>query len=208
MSTVFLVLYPLGAISLQLPIQHVPYLKNVRKVASIHVPIQILGFIMMIGGMALGIRVGKDLGYLEDPVHSHVIIGLLTVCIIIVFQPIMGILQHRHFKKTGKKNIFAYLHRWTGRGAIALGMINNGLGFQLTGIGFIVPRHFLVLNCTILGVLATIWFGLVVFDEFNGRWQRKMATSGENGTARQDVKDSSGAETNGDGVIAYRRDLL
>ncbi|KFZ23942.1 hypothetical protein V502_01578 [Pseudogymnoascus sp. VKM F-4520 (FW-2644)] len=93
---------------------------------------------MMVGGMALGIRIGQDLGYLRHPVRAHVVIGFVVVCTIIVFQPIMGILQHRHFKKRGDKSIFAYLHRWIGRGAIILGMINSGLAFQLAQTNVIV----------------------------------------------------------------------
>jgi hypothetical protein len=128
MSIVFIILYPLGAISLHLPIERIPYLKNTylrNKVMAMHVPIQVIAFVMMVGGMALGIRIGHDLDFLQHPVHAHVVIGLLAVCTIIVFQPIMGILQHRHFKKMGGKSIFAYLHRWTGRVAIVLGMNPN-----------------------------------------------------------------------------------
>lgn len=131
-----------------------------------HVPIQILTFVMMIAGMALGIRIGHDLGYLEHPVQAHVVIGLLAVCTIIVFQPIMGILQHRHFKKRGDKSIFAYLHRWIGRGAIVLGMINSGLGFQLAKTNVIVSAGWYIWSYVLLGVVVSIWSSLVVYDEF------------------------------------------
>ncbi|KFZ23941.1 hypothetical protein V502_01581 [Pseudogymnoascus sp. VKM F-4520 (FW-2644)] len=92
MSIVFIVLYPLGAISIHLPIDRVPYLKNTylkKKVMAMHVPIQVLGSVMMVGGMALGIRIGQDLDYLRHPVRVHVVIGFVVVCTIIVFQPIM-----------------------------------------------------------------------------------------------------------------------
>src|SRR5258708_1284466 len=80
MLIVFIILYPLGAISIHLPIQRVPYLKNsylINKTMAMHVPIQMISFIMMIGGMALGIRIGRDLDYLNHPVHAHVVIGLI-----------------------------------------------------------------------------------------------------------------------------------
>jgi len=170
MSIVFIVLYPLGAIGIHLPIDRIPYLRNSylrNKVMAIHAPIQIIAFVMMVGGMALGIRIGHDLGYLNHPVHAHVVIGLLVVCTIIVFQPAMGILQHLYFKKTGGKSIFAYLHRWIGRGAIALGMINSGLGFQLASHNIIVPTHSYVRSYVLLGVLVSVWLGLVVYDDLN-----------------------------------------
>ncbi|ELR05824.1 hypothetical protein GMDG_01901 [Pseudogymnoascus destructans 20631-21] len=157
MSIVFIILYPLGAISVHLPIDRVPYLKNTylkKRVMAMHVPIQVLGSVMMVGGMALGIRIGQDLGYLRRPVHAHVVIGFVVVCTIIVFQPIMGILAHRHFKKRGDKSIFAYLHRWIGRAAIILGMINSGLGFQLAQTNVIVSTGAYIRNYVLLGFLC------------------------------------------------------
>jgi uncharacterized membrane protein (DUF485 family) len=184
MSIVFIVLYPLGAISIHLPIDHIPYLKNTylqKKIVAMHVPIQVLASIMMVGAMALGIRLGHDLGYFDHAVPAHMIIGLIVVCTILVFQPIMGILQHRYFKKTGGKSIFAYLHRWIGRGAIILGMINNGLGFQLAESNVIVPTRSYVRNYVILGVLVTVWFSLVVYDEFRLHRTKTVGDGGEKG---------------------------
>ena len=177
MSIVFIVLYPLGAISLHLPIEHIPFLKNTylkNKAMAMHAPIQLIAFVMMVGGMALGIRIGHDLGYLEHPVQAHVVIGLLTVYTIIVFQPIMGILQHRHFKKTGGKSIFAYLHRWIGRSAIVLGMINSGLGFQLAKTNVIVSARWYIWSYVLLGVFVSIWCSLVVYDEFRKHRHRAV----------------------------------
>lgn len=183
MSIVFIVLYPLGAISVHLPVSEIPFLKNTyltQKIMAIHAPIQIIAFVMMIGGMALGIRIAHDLDYLNNPVHAHVVIGLLVVSIIIVFQPVLGVLQHRYFKRTGGKSLFAYLHRWIGRGAIALGMINSGLGFQLAETtGIIVPTSSYVRSYVLLGALVCIWLSLVGFGEFRSRRQKKSAVDRE-----------------------------
>ena len=199
MSIVFIVLYPLGAISIHLPIDRIPYLKNTylrNKVMAIHVPIQAIGFVMMIGGMALGIRIAHDLGYLEQPVQAHPVIGLLVVCTLIVFQPIMGFLQHRHFKRTGGKSIFAYLHRWTGRCAIALGMINSGLGFQLAKHNVIIHTSSYVRNYVILGVLVSIWFSLVVYDGFRARQARAVTDAREKG-ALDETKQATNEAASG-----------
>jgi len=169
MSIVFIILYPLGAISVHLPIDRMPLLRNSylkQKILAIHAPIQILGFVMMVGGLALGIKIALDLGFFESSVPAHIIIGLLVTCTIIVFQPVMGILQHRYFKKTGGRSIFGHIHRWVGRFAIVLGIINNGLGFQLAEEDIEVPTKSYVRNFTIMGVLVTIWLGLIVYDEF------------------------------------------
>ncbi|KAL7944062.1 hypothetical protein V8C42DRAFT_327628 [Trichoderma barbatum] len=188
MSIVFIVLYPLGAISIHLPIDHIPYLRITylqKKVMAMHAPIQIIAFVMMIGGMALGIRVAQFVGFLHDPVQAHVVIGFLVVCTIIIFQPALGILQHRHYKRTGGKSKFAYMHRWIGRGAIVLGMINTGLGFQLAQKNVIIHRSSYVRSYVLLGILVTIWVSLVIYDEFRLRKSAAVADGGEKGRAQQ-----------------------
>jgi len=175
MSIVFIVLYPLGAISVHLPIDRIPFLRNTylrQKIMAIHAPIQLLGFVMMIGAMALGIRIAQDLGYFgHGQLQAHMVIGLLVCSTIIVFQPILGIIQHQHFKKTGGKSIFAYVHRWVGRITMVLGMINNGLGFQLASRDITIPARSYARNFAILGVLVVIWLGLIMYDEFSVKRQ-------------------------------------
>jgi hypothetical protein len=56
------------------------------------------------------------------------------------------------------------MHRWIGRGAIILGIINNGLGFQLASNDTTIPKTSYIRNFTIAGALALIWFALVIYD--------------------------------------------
>jgi hypothetical protein len=188
MSTVFLVLYPLGAISLHLPLP--PFLRNIRIVPSVHAPIQILGLAMMIGAMGLGIDIASELDFFSGSVPAHVIIGLLATSMIILIQPAMGTLQHLHFRKTGGRSIYGYIHRWNGRVAIILGMINQGLGFQLVGIGTVVHTHSLVRNFVVLGVLGGIWLTLVMWD---GRRvaRKKKPSVVEQGEVEQEKNENS-----------------
>jgi len=177
MSIVFLILFPLGAISLHFP--RPAFLRNVKVVTSVHVPIQILGLAMMIGAMGLGIDIANELHFFSGATRAHIVIGLLATLMIIVVQPAMGILQHLHFRKTGGKSVFGYIHRWNGRVAIILGMINQGLGFQLVGIGTVVHTHSLVRNFVILGVFASIWFLLVMWDWLKGGKKTSVPESRE-----------------------------
>lgn len=189
MSIVFIVLFPLAAISLHLP------LKGIRVVTRIHAPIQILGLAMMIGAMGLGIDIARnDLNYFS-PVKAHVVVGLLATSTIIVLQPALGLLQHRHFLKTGQKSAFAYIHRWVGRVAICLGWINSGLGFQLVGI-HLTSTGSLIRNFLLMGLLGGLWFLLMGIDGFRThiskgqklssyalRWQNGPKLIGEKGEA-------------------------
>ncbi|KAF3904969.1 hypothetical protein AA313_de0200399 [Arthrobotrys entomopaga] len=193
MSIVFIVLYPLGAISVHLPIDRIPLLRNTylrNKIPAIHAPIQILGFVMMTGGLALGIRIGHDLGFFNRSVPAHMIIGLIVTSTIIVFQPVLGVLQHRYFKRTGGKSVFGYIHRWIGRCAILLGMINNGLGFQLAQNDIEIPARSYIRNYTILGALVTVWLGLVIYDQFFRKPQCSYKP-GDKGDNRKDSEESA-----------------
>lgn len=188
MSIAFLVVFPLGAISLHLPLPR--FMRKVRIVTSVHAPIQILGLAIMIAAMGFGIDIAKELHYFLGPARSvpaHVIIGLLATSTIIVVQPAMGILQHLHFRKTGRKSTFAYVHRWTGRVAIILGMINQGLGFQLVGIGTVVDSSSLVRNFTFTGVLASVWFALLMWDWLNGASKNKESLAGTEEEKREGI---------------------
>lgn len=203
MSIVFIVLFPLAAISLHLP------LKGVRVISFIHAPIQIIGGAMMIGAMGLGIDIAKnDLNYFGNgPVKAHIMIGLLVTSSIILFQPALGLLQHRHFRRTGQKSFYAYIHRCVGRVMICLGWINSGLGFQLMPIQ-LVPKQSLVRNFVLMGVLGGIWFLLMGIDGIRGYWYKKDRLSsfsigwdkGFRIRGSRDEKDATEDSTGGTGV--------
>ncbi len=133
----------------------------------------------MIGGMGLGIDIATELHFFSTrAVPAHVVIALLATSMIILIQPAMGILHHLHFRKTGGKSIFGHIHRWNGRIAIILGMINQGLGFQLVGIGTVVQPRSLIRNFAITGLFAGIWLLLVTWDEFRGGLRRNEIAGG------------------------------
>jgi len=147
---------------------------------------------MMIGAMGLGIDIANELHFFSrKSVPAHAVIGLLATSMIIVIQPAMGILQHLHFRKTGGKSIFAYIHRWTGRVAIILGMINQGLGFQLVGIGTVVHAHSLIRNFVILGVFGGLWFALAMWDWLRGGLTKRKSVAG-NGEDKREISGTSG----------------
>jgi hypothetical protein len=175
MSIVFIVLFPLAAISLHLPLKGVVS----RVVTRVHAPIQLLGLAMMIGAMGLGIDIAKnDLNYFAAGVSTkaHVVIGLLTTSTIILFQPALGLLQHLHFRRTGQKSVFAHVHRWLGRTTICLGWINSGLGFALVGIPP-VKTHSLVRNFLLMGILGGTWFVLMGVDGYRSHVAHKQRLS-------------------------------
>ncbi|KAF9892139.1 hypothetical protein FE257_002545 [Aspergillus nanangensis] len=158
MTVVFVVLFPGIALLL--------HVFPSGKMVQIHAGLQLVTLAFAIAGMGVGISLAKSLGLIGN---YHPVIGMVAVPALILFQPAMGLLQHRYFHRTGKKGVFAYLHRWFGRCIILLGVINGGLGLHLartttaTGpLGAIIPYSVLV---GVLGVFYILAIGLFPRDK-------------------------------------------
>ncbi|KAF3394136.1 hypothetical protein F1880_004660 [Penicillium rolfsii] len=147
MTVAFCLLFPLSALVL--------HVLPSSQVVRIHAILQLFTLAMTVAGFGLGVAMAKDVHLLK---HHHAIIGMVVVAYLILFQPGMGLLQHRHFRKTGGKGPFAYVHRWLGRMMIILGVVNVGLGFELTGIGSSdVPQGAVIAYATVAGVIAIVY---------------------------------------------------
>jgi hypothetical protein len=133
----------------------IPY----SKIIYVHASFQLFTLALAIAGFGIGISMARSLGFIR---MYHPIIGMVTVPCLILFQPAMGLLQHRYFHKTGGKGVFAYLHRWLGRCLITLGIINAGLGFRLTGIGLsIAPLGAVIAYSVVAGIIG-LGYALIV----------------------------------------------
>ena len=94
MSLVFLILFPLAALTLYLPYS--------QKVRQIHAPLQLIGLVLLIVGLGLGVVLGKRVSELDA---YHQVIGYLIVAVLVLFQPALGIYQHLHYRKTGGRSV-------------------------------------------------------------------------------------------------------
>jgi hypothetical protein len=153
MSLVFLVLMPFAALTLYLP--------YTKKVPHIHAPLQILSVILVIVGLALGVRLAKPLGLTAG---YHQVIGYAVVAILLSAQPILGLLQHLHFRKTGTRSGMGLGHQWLGRIVIILGVVNGGLGMMQSGpVGSEwVPNYAPILYSIVAAVVFLIYVAVVV----------------------------------------------
>lgn len=160
MTIVFVLLFPLSALTLHvIPSSHI---------VRIHATLQLFTLAVAVAGFGLGVAMAKDVHLLK---HHHAIIGIVVVACLVLFQPGMGFLQHQYFRKTGSKGPFALFHRWLGRAMIILGVINVGLGFELTGIGSSdVPKGAVIAYGTVAGVLGILYIVIVT-------WAGRRATS-------------------------------
>lgn len=158
MPLVFVVLFPLGALTVYLPYH--------QKVRHIHAPLQVISLILMIVGLGLGVKLGKQVDNLDG---YHMVIGYIVVAWMVLFQPALGLVQHLHFRRAGTRSPMGLVHQWIGRAIILLGVINGGLGFMTTGpLGSnSVPTSAVVVYSVFTGVIFLVYMAVVLFASFS-----------------------------------------
>ncbi|KAI1277397.1 hypothetical protein F5Y07DRAFT_388398 [Xylaria sp. FL0933] len=171
-------LFPLGAILMRV----IPG----KSALYTHGFIQILAYTTYIAGAGLGlylassIQIPSGAGLLDIAgENAHPIIGIVLL-VALLFQPVLGLVHHRRFKKLRRRTWVSHAHLWTGRLGITLGIINGGLGFALarrtSGAG-------VVAYSVVSGTLWLIWVLTAVFAEVrrggdgNRRVKEKRASS-------------------------------
>jgi hypothetical protein len=157
MSVVFLFLLPSFALTVYLPFP--------AKIRFIHAPLQVVGINLLIAGLVLGLNLGRPIGF---TVGYHQVIGYCVLGILFSLQPILGILQHRYYTRTKERSMFGVFHRWLGRLAILLGIINGGLGFMQSGpLGSTyVPRWSVVAYGIAAGLMFLLHVAVVLGSGF------------------------------------------
>ncbi|PYI10233.1 CBD9-like protein [Aspergillus sclerotiicarbonarius CBS 121057] len=119
-SVAFVLLFPNFALLLYI----VP---SRRTVPWAHGPLQLFAVLLALAGFGVGVSVSKDL---QEIGGYHPVIGYVAVGGVVLIQPILGIMQHLHFRKTGTSSLYGVSHRYLGRFFVALGVINGGIGFR------------------------------------------------------------------------------
>ncbi|GES60754.1 cellobiose dehydrogenase [Aspergillus terreus] len=153
MILVFVIFFPLFALML--------HTGTHSKIVDFHAFFQLFTLAMAIAGFGIGISLAKSLHLVGT---YHPIIGMVAVPALILFQPAMGFLQHRYFHQTGKKSVFAYLHRWFGRSIIVLGIVNGGLGFHLArNVTSTAPVGAIIAYSVVAGIIGLAYVLVVIF---------------------------------------------
>ncbi|KGO51808.1 Alpha/beta hydrolase fold-3 [Penicillium expansum] len=142
MVLAFVVMFPFFALGL--------HIFPSKWTVNIHGTFQLLTLAVVIAGFGLGISLARQIELIDS---YHTILGMIIVPCLVLFQPAMGVLQHRFFRKTGGKGPFAYMHRWFGRLMMILGVINVGLGFKLAQ----APRGAVIATSVVAGIIAIVY---------------------------------------------------
>lgn len=157
MIIAFVIMFPFFALTL--------HIFPSSKTASVHGLLQLLTLVVALAGLGLGVSMAKEINLLNN---HHPIIGMVVVAGLTAFQPIMGLLQHRYYRKSGGKGIFAYVHRWFGRVMIVLGIINAGLGFQLAR----GPKGAIIAYSVVAGVVGVFYCAVIVWVQMGRKRSR------------------------------------
>lgn len=116
----FGLLFPSGSILVRLA--------SFRGLWLVHGMFQTLVYLLYIAAFGIGIWMASHLRMMNN---AHPIIGVV-VLIVLLFQPILGLVHHFAFKKYSRRAVWSYAHIWLGRIVITVGIINGGLGLRLS----------------------------------------------------------------------------
>lgn len=73
---------------------------------------------------------------------------------LMVIQPFLGFAHHANFVKTQSRGAVSYAHIWFGRALLVLGVVNGGLGLQLSA-----ERNSLVIAYSVIaGIVFLLYF--------------------------------------------------
>ncbi|KAK5690166.1 hypothetical protein LTR97_012354 [Elasticomyces elasticus] len=162
----FVLLFPIGGIMIRLA--------SFPGLWWVHGAFQAVAFIIYIAAFALGVNMARGMRMLDQP---HAIIGIV-VFVLLLFQPILGILHHTMFKKHSRRVVWSYGHIWLGRFVITLGIINGGLGLQLaTWTRRFAPSQGAIIAYGVIGgIMWLLYAASAVYGEMK---RRKSSLKGE-----------------------------
>ncbi|PKS13191.1 hypothetical protein jhhlp_000536 [Lomentospora prolificans] len=149
MGLVFIVIMPLGSVLIRSS-------RN-KNTVWFHAACQLVGWVMMFGGLATGIKMAKIIDRLHN--NAHTVLGTVVIAGLIL-QPIFGSIHHRKFKSNQTHTIWTHIHVWYGRVLILLGIINGGLGLQLARSSPAYSKPGLIVYSVLAGLVGLALLGL------------------------------------------------
>ena len=135
------------------------FLASFRGLWLIHGLVQIVAFVVYLAAFALGIWMTQQAPSQANLIgRYHPIIGIVLL-IVLLIQPVLGLVHHFQFKKHGTRTVWSYGHLWLGRLLITLGIINGGLGLLLARqSGYGRPTTGQVIAYSVIaGVMWLLW---------------------------------------------------
>lgn len=168
-SVAFVLLFPFGGILIRVG--------NFPSLIWVHAGIQMLAWVVFAVGFGLGLYWGIIDKYMTE---AHPIIGI-ALMVLMLFQPVLGWLHHRNFVRTGARSVSSYSHIWVGRTAIILGMINGGLGMQLSG----VSKTYIIVYSVFAGIFGAAYLAAIAYGEMKRK--KRVGSTASTGTSDHEM---------------------
>lgn len=174
-SIAFVAAFPIGAILIRLA--------SFDGLIWTHAGLQVFGYAIFITAAGLGLFIADGLSYLHEP---HVIIGMLLL-VILLFMPFIGMIHHKMYKAVQRRTSWSYVHIFTGRTAIIVGIINGGLGLRLAD----ADNSSMIPYGVIAGLVGVVYIVAIVFGELKRTRKPRLANRESKGFSRDDSDDNS-----------------
>lgn len=87
--------------------------------------------------------------------NAHTKLGTVVVVLLLI-QPILGIMHHKYFLKYRERGAISYAHIWWGRILLTLAVINGGLGLKLTNAGNSAVIAYAIIAAVCFGIYAIV----------------------------------------------------
>ena len=201
MGFAFAFLFPLGAILIRVV--------SFRGLIWVHAAIQSLAYALALAGLGLGIYIAvypesqvrhlfhgrrakeAKISQITGEGNGHPIIGIVVISCLYL-QPILAMIHHEVYKKTLKRTIWGTSHIWWGRIIMTLGIINGGLGLQLSGN----TTKGEIAYGVIAGVIWLVWVAVSLMSYLSSR-----GSLGETGESISKKETSNGSNPERDSMV-------
>lgn len=113
LALTFALLLPIGIVVLRVPaLGWIP-----------HAAVQTLGSILAVAGLGIAVHMSLASTPFRTFHFYHQIVGLVAISVLLL-NFFLGLAHHLAFRKSGGRTAVTYVHLWTGRMVIPLGIIN------------------------------------------------------------------------------------
>lgn len=96
-------------------------------------------------------------------INYHPILGVVILALV-AFQPLLGYLHHRQYKRTQARSTVSHLHLWNGRLLMVLGIVNGGLGLAVSGASSMAKLGYTI----VAAVMGGAWLLVTVVAGWRG----------------------------------------
>jgi len=119
LGVAFVFAFPLGMILLRLPTRFAGL--NGHRIW------QLITVVAVLAGFIIALIMSTSSPLYRSTNQAHQILGIIVISLMLLFQPLLGILHHYMYKRIGRRTTWGWIHISFGRVLILAGMVNTCL---------------------------------------------------------------------------------